>query len=308
MPSFAEQGFIEVDALHHHPGIKILYDAINATRRFDESLFMTEDEWENSSKSHAHTNPRLGNNALESFKDELAFLEQNPTVKSAAAKLLGENFRWAFSKVVCRLPRSVLPKWVDNIVGDLPANTLNAFMHPQYRDISYYLESDLHQDIQDYPRLPADRRDHRMLVMYVHLTDVGPEDAPLYILPGSHKLGVTPYQHDITQTDSLTWKYHRPECEVITAPLYPVLAPAGHIVMWHSCLIHGTKPIQTGKHRLVLRYMLTKSSSDKMCELEKINNTIHWPLYPQEDFSAGAKAQGDGKWTLKNNDFTRWNP
>lgn len=302
---FTRQGFLEFAGLERQPAAYALYDAIYLTRPFDSTLFLTEAEWEKSGKSHAQTNPRAGKNILESLQDKLAFVETHAGLRQMLERILGEDFHWAFKKVVCRMPRSLLPAWVNRLVGDRPANTLNAFVRPEYRDISYYIENDLHQDIQDYPRLPEDKREHRILSLYVHLSDIGSNDAPLYLLPGTHQFGATSYQHDIYRLGETRWQYRDDDGRAMETELHPILGPAGHIALWHSCLIHGARPITQVKPRLVLRYMLARSPSAVTCGLDAVNAAIDGPLYPARDDSAGAHANKDGGWNLVATDFTR---
>ena len=304
---FSEQGFVEYQALQNHPGARRLYDAIYASRPFDTGLFLSEEEWEKSDKSHRQTNPRDGRNVLEGHAAELAFVEQDAALNRLLAALLGTGFRWAFRKVVCRLAHDTLPGWLSRLIGKTPANTLNAFIRPEYRDISYYLENDLHQDIQDYPRLPPEKREHRVLSLYMHLSDVAIQDAPLYLMPGTHRFGATSYQHDIRKTATDSWQYRDDAGRAMATGLHPVLGPAGHIALWHSCLIHGARPVKTARPRLVLRYMLAQSPHED-CGLARVNAQIQGPLFPDRDDSAGAHARPDGAWNLKETDFTQLVP
>lgn len=303
---FDRNGMLELPNLLGKEAAADLYKNIHATRAFDQSLFLTEEEWENGPKTHQHTNPRQGRNILEHLKDNLAFVESDSHLLEILEQLLGRNFRWLSKKIVCRLDYEKLPAWVQHKIAGTPANTLNAFMRPEYRDISCYLENDLHQDIQDYPRIPLEYREHRLISLYVHLEEITTADAPVILMPGTHRFGATAYQHQIRHVAGAGWEYRDESEHSMMTTLHPVIGGPGHVALWHSCLLHGARPVKHGKPRLVLRYMLARSLDDpRPCGLDAANANIIGPLYPDRDYSAGAHANADGSWNLRETDFTR---
>ena len=302
---FSEEGFWEFPGSLDEQAATALYAKIYASRPFDQDLFISESEWNNGTQSHAHTNPRVGRNILESFPDSLAFVEKNPQLISEASALLGKDFTWLYKKIVSRLPLSSLPQWVVDFIDKKPANTLNAFIKPEFRDISYYLENDLHQDIIDYARLPADQRDHRLISLYVQLDEVSKENAPLCLLPRTHQYGATAYQHDVKKISHDQWLYDTRLGTTMETTIKHIVGPAGHATMWHSCLLHGARFVREGKPRLVLRYMLGRSPTAESCGLDDVNMRIKGALYPEVDYSPGASIGKGGKWQLVDTDFTR---
>ena len=53
--------------------------------------------------------------------------------------------------------------------------------------------------------------------------------------------------------------------------------PPGSAVIWHPCLVHGTKPNTSGRPRLSLRYLVTQGPSGGGL-LDEVNRTIDGPL------------------------------
>src|SRR5688500_10358675 len=101
--SLINEGYIELKNLFDTVTSKKLLNAILATRDFDASLFLSEEEWETSPKSHKQTNPGPGFNVLEKFPEKLDFIEKNAEFRSLLSALLGPDHRILTCKLVCRL-------------------------------------------------------------------------------------------------------------------------------------------------------------------------------------------------------------
>lgn len=304
MAALDKEGYLEWPGLLDAQGAKDLHSAILATREIGPSLFLSEAEWEASPKSHARTNPGPGYNLLEKMEDKLDFIHHNPELNRALTALLGKGFKWYQKKLVCRLPATSIPGWLYARIKDKPANSFGAFIKPPYRDIGYFYDADLHQDIHDWPRWP--HKEHRLLTLYAYLDDAGADDAPLHLLPGTHVLGATPFQHDVRRipgTDD--WLYRDGKGHEVTSRLKTITGKAGYAGIWHSCLLHGSRYIHSGKPRISLRYLVARSDDPAPCLLDEINRKITGPLYPEEDTTAGATARADGFWTMEHTDFTR---
>jgi hypothetical protein len=78
----------------------------------------------------------------------------------------------------------------------------------------------------------------RMLTIRVHLDDTGPENAPLLICPGSHRLGRIP----------------EPEIAGIVDKLgtFPCLAARGDAWLYASLILHASEPASTPRSRRVV--------------------------------------------------------
>lgn len=310
LTSFAEAGYVALPDLIPSAHAVKFREALLAMRTLDASLFLAEEEWERSPKTHERTNPGPGYNVIEKMVDRdpscLAFVEENPTLRQALAPLLGENFVWLKKKIVHRMPRSLLPSWLRPKLEGRLSNTLNAFIRPEFRDIAYYLEHDFHQDIIDWNRMPNETRDHRIITLYIHLDDVlGEDDAPLVMLPGTHRFGATPYQHDVRYLpESKRWAYTAGDrrYETESRNFY---GHTGSALVFHSLLLHAAHTIRNGR-RLILRYTLT--CGKEPCGLDAVNRSVEGPLFLETDYNAGRRVGSDGIWNLEMTDFVRRNP
>lgn len=282
-----------------------LQSLVFSMQPFDQKLFMTWDEWEASPKSHKNTNPGPGTSILEKIEDRLDFVEKNPQLRAILSDLLGPHYHIYLKKLVCRLPRKSIPDWVYEIIGKSTANSLGAFIRPEYRNISYYFDVDVHQDILEWPRQPADRKEHRLLYMYIHLSNVTEQNSPLTFFRESHRFGATPYQHDIKHVSGNDWRYHDPlQDRTMTTEFWPLLGKAGHAALWHPCMLHGSHPVKNDTIRLALRYVLARDKEAKHCLVDDINDSIDGKLYLENDHNPGAHANKDGSFNLRDNDFT----
>ncbi len=290
-----------------HKAVALLED-IKAIRIFDQSLFLSEEEWKAGSRSHIHTNPGPGNNLLDRVQSQLSFVEDNPQFNALLSDLLGPGHRIYLKKLVCRLPKTTVPEWVHSIIGDKPGNTLGSFIKPEYRDISYYYDVDVHQDILEWPRQPEGQKEHRLLYLYVHLGSVTVDNSPLCFFKGTHRFGATPYQHDITQlkAGSDLWLYRDPTTgRTMETTLFPLVGESGHAAIWHSCTLHGSHPARKNVPRLALRYVLARDPSATTCLLDDINAKVEGLPYHETNFNPGTTANPDGTLRLQHNDFTR---
>lgn len=302
--SLKEQGLFELPHLLSSAGAHELRRAICATRTFDSSLFLSEEEWMASPRSHTRTNPGDGYNLLEKLEDKLDFIHGNPALNATLETILGKGFKWYQKKLVCRIPQSIIPPWLFAQIKDKPANSFGAFIKPQYRDIGYFYDADLHQDIHDWPRWK--NKEHRLITMLVYLDDTTEDDAPLILLPGTHVLGATPFQHKVRHLHgSDEWDYADDHGNHVTSHLKKLTGDAGYAAIWHSCLLHGSRYMRRDKVRLSLRYLLARSDAPEPCLLDEVNEQVRGPLYLEEDTTAGATARTDGFWNMEHNDFTR---
>ena len=130
---------------------------------------------------------------------------------------------------------------------------LGAFIKPEYRDITYFHGIDYHQDIIDYKDRLTD-----FITLYVYLDDVTENDAPLFLLPESHKAGATTFPHDLVKVnDKYIYNQNQELNEIV------LTGPAGTTYFWHSTTLHGTQPTKTSSPRISLRYLISKHRSHK---------------------------------------------
>lgn len=244
---------------------------IRATRAFDETLFLSEAEFD-ADPQYTGVNPRPGRNLLERFEDRLGFVEQAPQIVEAVTALLGHDYEILNKKVVCGVPARSIPDWLKARIHGNPVNNLGAYMKPQNRDITYFYGIDFHQDLIDYKEREAD-----FLTLYVYLHPVTRADAPLYLLEGSHKLGGSVFPHDLTRATPDTWLYRNGEHGEVETRQRILTGGTGFAAMWHACTLHGTQPDAADHERISLRYLIARGQG-RAPGMEAVNATLQGPL------------------------------
>ena len=196
--------------------------------------------------------------------------------------MVGHDYEIVIRKLIFGVPQEYLPNWVCRRVESISVANLSAYIRPEYRDITYFRGIDFHQDMIDWPKGKQDLFDpSTFITMYVYIHKVSERDSPLHLLLGSHKLGGTVFPHDLTRMDDNVWKYRDRHGNEIQCPEFKLVGPPGYVAMWHSCTLHGTKPItgETDNMRLSLRYLFAKSKKNTTyVGLDDVNSTIDGPL------------------------------
>ncbi|HMP63382.1 MAG TPA: phytanoyl-CoA dioxygenase family protein [Phenylobacterium sp.] len=257
---------------------------IRATRAFDHSLFLSEAEFD-ADPQYTGVNPRPGRNLLERYEDRLGFVEQAPHIVDALGALLGTDYEILNRKVVCGVPQSAVPEWLRRRILGNPVNNLGAYVRPDYRDITYFYGIDFHQDLIDYRDRPAD-----FLTLYVYLHPVGPQDAPLFLLEGSHRFGGTVFPHDLRRDGAEEWVYGDGAGRSLRTRQKVLTGPAGFAAIWHACTLHGTQPDAADHERISLRYLVARRSG--RAGIDEVNAQLSGPLaLPQTRVDLGADGQ-----------------
>lgn len=248
-----------------------LLTQIRGLRRFDETLFLSEAEFD-ADPQYTGVNPKPGRNVLERFEDRLGFVEQAPHIVEALTALLGEGYEILNKKVVCGVPAKSVPEWLRRRIHGNPVNNLGAYVKPAYRDVTYFYGIDFHQDLIDYKDREAD-----FLTLYVYLHPVTRADAPLYLLEGSHRLGGSVFPHDLTRTADDAWLYRNGPHGEAGVRQRILTGGTGFAAMWHACTLHGTQPDAADHERISLRYLIARSAA-KRSGMDAVNATLSGPL------------------------------
>ncbi|MBR7619178.1 hypothetical protein JKL49_07225 [Phenylobacterium sp. 20VBR1] len=259
---------------------------IRADRHFDHRLFLSEAEFD-ADPQYVGVNPRPGRNLLERFEDQLAFVEQDANIVDGVTALLGPGYTILNKKVVCGVSQTSVPAWIRARILGNPVNNLGAYVRPEYRDVTYFYGIDFHQDLIDYKERPAD-----FLTLYVYLHPVSRQDAPLFLLKGSHRLGGTVFPHDLTATSDASWTYRDGQGGVVETDQLILTGGAGFTAMWHACTLHGTQPDAADHERISLRYLLAQGPDH--AGMDEVNATLQGPLLltqTRTDLAADGQAQ-----------------
>lgn len=248
---------------------------ILATRRFDETLFLSEAEFD-ADPQYKGVNPGPGRNLLEAFDPELAFVEADVGVTGALGALLGDGYEVILKKLICGVPARSLPEWVLERIQGNPVNNLGAYVRPEFRDVTYFYGIDFHQDLIDYPEREAD-----FVTLYVYLHDVTAHDAPLFLLEGSHALGGSLFPHDLARAHG-SWRYRDGRGGEVMVRQHRLTGSAGYAALWHACTLHGTQPDAADNARLSLRYLVAKTPGAGPAGVDAVNRTLAGPLSLEE--------------------------
>ncbi|WP_243625978.1 phytanoyl-CoA dioxygenase family protein [Phenylobacterium hankyongense] len=244
---------------------------IRATRRFDDSLFLSQAEFD-ADPQYTGVNPKPGRNLLERFEHRLGFVEQAPHLVEAITTLLGPDYRILDKKVVCGVPARSVPPWLQARILGNPVNNLGAYVRPEHRDVTYFYGIDFHQDLIDYKAREAD-----FLTLYVYLHPVGRADAPLFLLEGSHRLGGSVFPHELTRTGPDAWLYRNGPYGEVAVRQRMLTGDAGFAAIWHACTLHGTQPDAADHERISLRYLVARGAA-KTSAIDTVNATLAGPL------------------------------
>jgi hypothetical protein len=259
-------------------------------RQFGPGLFLSEQEYE-ANPQHWGVNPREGFNFIDQFAEEISCIERQPQIEALLKEMLGDDYVIHNKKFVCGIPETWLPDYLKRKMAEASINNLGAYMKPEFRDITYFHGIDFHQDIIDWPAWKPEKKTHEFLTLYVYIHDVTENDAPLFVLPGSHKFGATRFPHAIAPVDKTHWRYGNGQGKEMTCEHVMLTGQTGYAAIWHSCLVHGTQQIaKAGDCRLSLRYIIQRGTNPK--GLRALNETIEGPLYldhTREDLDASGK-------------------
>lgn len=276
-----------------------LYQKILTTRKFDESLFLSEEEYLKE-ENHLRTNPSSKTTLLNRYEEELSFFSKDPYLQGVISHLLGDDYEDVISKVICGVPFKALPKWVAKKVENINVANLGAYIRPKYRDITYFRGIDLHQDIIDWPEGSTPLDPSTFITVYVYLHDVTENDAPLHLMPKTHRFGISRFPHKLVRQEGNLWQYTDDKARTMECEDLTITGKAGYVGAWHSCTLHGTQPVKSSAEeaRLSLRFLLGKSQKNKKTTgIDRVNATIDGALSSKtmrDDLQADGKAARKG--------------
>jgi hypothetical protein len=262
-------------------------DGVRATRTFGPDLFLSEAAFD-ADPQFKGVNPRPGRNLAERFDADLAFVLAAPAIDGALRALLGADYRVLDRKFVCGVPESWLPSWLLKRIAGNPVNNLGAYVRPEFRDVTYFYGIDFHQDLIDHPARTAD-----FVTLYVYLHPVTRADAPLHVLPGSHRFGATVFPHDLERLGEGRWRYGDGRGASAILSQHVLTGAAGFAALWHACTLHGTQPDTADRERISLRYVIARGDAAR-AGIDRVNESLAGPLAlaaTREDLDASGAAR-----------------
>lgn len=243
---------------------------IRRLRAFDNSLFLEEAAFD-ADPQYRGVNPRPGRNLLDGFEADLGFVEQDTALVSALTELLGDDYVVMDRKVVCGVPAKFIPAWMKTRIEGAPVNNLGPYVRPEYRDATYFYGIDFHQDIIDFRDRDAD-----FVTLYVYLHPVGREDAPLFLLEGSHVLGADIFPHSLERSSQDVWLYRAEGGDSVQVRQTLLTGETGFAAVWHPFTLHGTQPDAADQERISLRYLIARGDAERV-GLDTVNEAIRGP-------------------------------
>ena len=131
LDDFARRGFHLFDQPVDPAAAAGLLAQLRADRRYDDSLFLSEADFD-ADPQYRGVNPRPGRNLLERSRViSSASSNRLPHIVNGLTRLLGPGYRIMDRKVVCGVPAKAIPSWLKARIAGNPVNNLGAFVKPQ---------------------------------------------------------------------------------------------------------------------------------------------------------------------------------
>jgi hypothetical protein len=269
MFTFIRDGFERAGVIFTPEDCQQLKHDVLATRDF-RAIFLEEAEYRRNPQRRGIL-PRPGRNLMARMDPRFIFF--NEAFREIVSRVTGPRGRILDYAIVAAIPRHYLPDWVQAELTDAPNANLGQFIREEFRDVINFTGIDFHQDIIDFPYRELD-----FVTMYIYCDDVGRNNAPVIVVPGSHKLGVTRFPHNIATLGGRRIRYGN-EQESVEYECVEVTGTAGSMSFWHSAILHGTQPQTVDHPRISCRILVQKNPQDPAaCELADVNSTIRGPL------------------------------
>jgi len=272
--NFVNDGYHIYGEIFDKEKCTLLLNEIKSKRTFDSNLFFTEEEY-NMSRQHLSTNPTKNFSLINNI--DISFIDNNNELWDKINFMLGDDYEAVIKKVICSVPDNIIPEYVMKKIDGINVPNLNAYIKPEFRDITYFRGIDYHQDMIDWPKGRVDLQPENFITVYFYIHDVHECHSPLNILPKTHKLGASMFPHKIVQNSNGNLIYLNDNNDLIETNNLILTGKTGYCAMWHSCLLHGTKPITDKNNdlRLSLRYLVAKKQNNKnICGIDIVNSTI----------------------------------
>jgi ectoine hydroxylase len=144
-------------------------------------------------------------------------------------------YSYPFAKLA-RHPRMVEP--IVELFGE------DVYMHQFKINGKQAFDGDVWQWHQDYGTWAADDQmpAARAMNVAIFLDEVNEFNGPLMFIPGSHKQGVLPAQHDTSTTSYPLWTINNDTIREMVAKggMVAPKGPAGSMILFHGCLVHAS--------------------------------------------------------------------
>ena len=191
----------------------------------------------------------------------------------------GHLINEAFAKLG-RHPRMIEP--VTQALGE------EVYMHQFKINGKHAFDGDVWQWHQDYGtwRADDDMPEARAMNIAVFLDEVNEFNGPLLFIPGSHKLGAIEASHDLSTTSYPLWTIDNATIEKLVerGGMVAPRGPAGSMLMFHSCLVHGSSSNMSPWNRTIV-YLSLCAVSNHIRRFKRPDYIAHRDFTPIEALS-----------------------
>ncbi len=184
------------------------------------------------------------------------------------------TYNEAFAKLG-RHPRMVEP--VQDLLGE------QVYMHQFKVNGKQAFDGDVWQWHQDFGTWHRDdgMPESRAMNVSVFLDEVNEFNGPLYFIPGSHRDGVVEAGHDLTTTSYPLWTLDNAKVTELVdrSGIVAPKGPAGSMLLFHSCLVHGSPPNMTPWSRVII-YLSLCALSNHITKSQRPEYIAHHDFTP----------------------------
>lgn len=194
--------------------------------------------------------------AREIYKEFRPEIVREKDGKTPRTSFAAHTYNDAFAKLG-RHPRMIEP--VRQILGE------DVYMHQFKINGKQAFDGDVWQWHQDFGTWHRDdgMPEARAMNVAVFLDEVNEFNGPLYFIPGSHREGVVAAGHDVQTTSYPLWTLDNDKVRELATRggLVAPRGPAGSMLLFHGCLVHGSPSNMSPWDRVIIYLSLCAVSN-----------------------------------------------
>jgi len=216
---------------------------------------------------------RKGADYVYGLDREEVVIESNGVPRTAFA---AHTYNEAFRRLAAH-PRLIGP--VVQILGE------EVYTHQYKVNAKAAFDGEIWQWHQDFGTWHRDDEmpEPRAMNIALFLDDVTAANGPLLFIPGSHRSGVLPADHDLETTSYPLWTLDRETVSNLadTSGIATPLGKAGSVIMFHSNLVHASPPNISPFGRIIV-YLSLCAISNHIRRFKRVAWRAHRDFTPIE--------------------------
>jgi hypothetical protein len=256
---FINLGYSDFKNLISKNSCEKLNSDISKIRLINKNIFLSKKAY------FAKKKKNKKKNILDNFNLDFIFKDKNFLEK--VSRVLNKDFEIYAKRIICGIPNNFVPSWITDD-KNLDYNNLGEFIKPKYRDIRFFRGIDYHQDFTDFPKGKGD-----FITVYIYLSKVTKKMSPINLATGTHLGGPSIFPHFLKKNKGKI-TYKSDNGKIINSKNLKFSGDAGDVLLWHNCLLHGTKINNTSKSRFSLRLILRQKKNNKNSLMNIVNKKI----------------------------------